>query len=506
MLWIRDALTYWGYGPEGKGKIRTPERELELPWVPRNVVQMGPDTFAAFSDDATDIAVDGFWQGGRTYGGALDMAEDGTAIFRHPSGEVAPVLLNGILKPITRTAAFDVPQEWRSSGVQLLDTSSFGWILARKGLAPGHDYAAMLPIRLEASFTDRNGQTVREAAGVDDTSATADLVDTATQDRLWIMAPQGVAKPILWTSPLYNANPLVISGPGLSFGGLASYQLNGHQTAIQFQANGGPSGAEVLLDLKAGGVTASVSKPVGVKIMKQRTIKLAVYKVTKAATATAPAIPATLVPDEQELEDYLNDIYRPQLNVSFEVKVEPTPLVVDWDTGTVNKSLDGNNGEGDLSTEQLLIQGKMNELLTQQAQEPGHVAFNPNFNLYLVGCEKPISTDAFGITSRETKTCWVIGNFVSPMNSDTALLYDPDEGHMHNIAHEIGHVLVGPGHPDEKDFPGPAPLMGTNRKLRLMASGSASGSSSAFERGKLLVKGEWDDAEAWMAAEIDGGP
>ena len=134
------------------------------------------------------------------------------------------------------------------------------------------------------------------------------------------------------------------------------------------------------------------------------------------------------------------------------------------------------------------------------------MAFNPNFNLYLVGCEKPISTDAFGITSRETKTCWVIGNFVSPMNSDTALLYDPDEGHMHNIAHEIGHVLVGPGHPDEKDFPGPAPLMGTNRKLRLMASGSASGSSSAFERGKLLVKGEWDDAEAWMAAEIDGGP
>ena len=257
--------------------------------------------------------------------------------------------------------------------------------------------------------------------------------------------------------------------------------------------------------MKLAGTTTSVSKPVGVKIMKQRTIKLAVYKVTKAATATEPASPAVFVPDAQELEDYLNDIYRPQLNVSFDVKVEATPLVVGWDVGTVNKSLDGNGFDGELTVEQLAIEAKKNELLAEQVQEPGHTPFDEHFALYLVGCQKPISTDAFGIASRETRTCWVIGSFVSRMDGENALPYDPGTGHMHTIAHEIGHILVGPGHPDEKEGPGPAELVGTNRKERLMASGSATGSSSVYMHGKVLVKGEWDAADGWMTQEENGG-
>ncbi len=505
MVWISDALTYWGRNSSGNGKIKMPERVLDdISFVPRNVVEIGPDVVAAFSPEKTDIAFQGAWLGGGgAYANVLDISQEGVAISRSKEGVPPAVLLNGQWRQLSRTAAFDVPQEWRSAGVEFLDTSSFGWVLARKGGNPAPDHAAMLPVRLEARFTDRNGQTVTKAAGVDDVSTGADLMEDASKDRIWIMAPQGVAKTVVWTSPLAGANPLEISGAGLKFGGAASAELSGYQSVVNIQADPGPSGTEVLLDLKLAGTTASVSKPVGVKIMKQRTIKLAVYQVTKAATATEPAIPASLVPDAQEMEDYLNDIYRPQLNVNFDVKVEATPLVVDWDVGMVNKSLDGNGLTGVLSGEQSAIEAKKNELLAQQAQEPGHTPFDEHLTLYLVGCQKPISTDAYGIASRLTKTCWVIGNFVSKMGDDDILPYDPGIGNMHNIAHEIGHILVGPGHPDEKEGPGPAELVGTNRKERLMASGSASGSDSALMHGKVLVKGEWDAADEWMATGID---
>ena len=70
---------------------------------------------------------------------------------------------------------------------------------------------------------------------------------------------------------------------------------------------------------------------------------------------------------------------------------------------------------------------------------------------------------------------------------------------MEGIAHEIGHVLVGYGHPDESR--GAAPLPGTHLPNRLMVSGNG---YSVF-RGSLLVKGEWDAAEKWLKAEETAG-
>ena len=63
-------------------------------------------------------------------------------------------------------------------------------------------------------------------------------------------------------------------------------------------------------------------------------------------------------------------------------------------------------------------------------------------------------------------------------------------------AHEIGHVFVGSGHPDE--FEGPAVLFNTDPTKRLMCSGSKSNLNS-----KLLVKSEWDKAEEWLKKNID---
>lgn len=64
---------------------------------------------------------------------------------------------------------------------------------------------------------------------------------------------------------------------------------------------------------------------------------------------------------------------------------------------------------------------------------------------------------------------------------------------LDTIAHEIGHVFVGEGHPDQDASPGPAPLPGTKHSCRLMCSGPNSDGSS-----RVLVKAEWDEAEEWL--------
>ena len=62
---------------------------------------------------------------------------------------------------------------------------------------------------------------------------------------------------------------------------------------------------------------------------------------------------------------------------------------------------------------------------------------------------------------------------------------------MESIAHEIGHVIVGYGHPDASE--GPAVLPGTDRAIRLMNSGGFCSESRAIRR--WIVKGEWDEAD-----------
>ena len=73
-------------------------------------------------------------------------------------------------------------------------------------------------------------------------------------------------------------------------------------------------------------------------------------------------------------------------------------------------------------------------------------------------------------------------------------------------AHEIGHLLVGYGHPDARGpnaDKGLNPLPSTDHKQRLMHSGEGLGFAVGTTvvdglRGHRLVKGEWDEAEKWL--------
>jgi hypothetical protein len=69
------------------------------------------------------------------------------------------------------------------------------------------------------------------------------------------------------------------------------------------------------------------------------------------------------------------------------------------------------------------------------------------------------------------------------------------------IAHEIGHVIIGPGHPDQGD--GSAPLPGTALVERLMFSVIDSKVASGALDKNLLVKGEWDAADEWLVGNVD---
>jgi hypothetical protein len=93
--------------------------------------------------------------------------------------------------------------------------------------------------------------------------------------------------------------------------------------------------------------------------------------------------------------------------------------------------------------------------------------------------------------------------FRQPMNTINGHPSNNPRGAEHlkwTIAHEIGHIFVGKGHPGLEEG-GPAPLPGTDHRQRLMAGGKIV-PLGGIRSGKLLVKAEWDAAEAWLEANI----
>jgi hypothetical protein len=104
---------------------------------------------------------------------------------------------------------------------------------------------------------------------------------------------------------------------------------------------------------------------------------------------------------------------------------------------------------------------------------------------------------ATGIAKIETRESWVDGDYSGVENLGYEATGDMKTKYvMHTIAHEMGHIIVGTGHPDVKTGPGPAPLLGTNHLERLMVSGG--GKDRATKINCRLVKGEWDAAEEWL--------
>jgi hypothetical protein len=93
----------------------------------------------------------------------------------------------------------------------------------------------------------------------------------------------------------------------------------------------------------------------------------------------------------------------------------------------------------------------------------------------------------------------LLGTFRDTPEEQLELL--PDR--LRTIAHEIGHILLGPGHPGYAhgimtEFAGVSPLPGTDHKKRLMFAGEAAFAVPLGDKGTKLVKLEWDKTEDWL--------
>ncbi len=531
--YLRGPSLAWGptYA-DGKemGLVHAPGNVPLLPSVPLNVIPMPGGIHIATRNnpwtgpDARALK-DGQWIETPSYAHAIDIADNGVAIGRQHDDIRAPIWVNGKWTAITRTAPHATA--WYEEGFRLFhDMSPNGWILGERLIQGGSDHFVMLPIRAAGTYTDSEDEWRDHSAGVDDVSigsSTPDFRDDEelpppVQDRIWIMAPQnGRSATVIFKSPLNEETPLKISAPGIKFNGSDDITLNAPVTTVEVNAVGAASGADVPAVIQFG-ATGSLSQPLGFKVMKERTIKVTVHPVRSIVPGKAPNAP-NVIPDEALLEGRLNDIYRPQINARFVVTVKDM-VDLEWDNaidedmggpppenGDPDKRLikPGNGvldwrGGNDLRKEEQTIHGALGD--------PGE-----NINIYVLGggaihglilwdgrLIRPQGIGAYAFAKRERRVIFVDGD-ADVWDSILMRNFAEDQYLIH--AHEIGHVLVGDGHPDQKA--GAAPLPGLSQAAyqdRLMVSGEK---VRRTDRGILLVKGEWDGAERWMKQEEDDG-
>lgn len=496
---VLNADRYWGWPnetlPDASQRLQAGETELIPPGVIQNL-HIGPtgELISMFKyNKDTWVYTAGAWWPSPLFAKAIDMSADGIAIGRAHNGLTAPILLNGKWSAIERAAPGPTP-EWHDVSVTHLDTTPGGWILARRGpyvIPEQLEYAAMLPIRAECLYVQEflAGVTTNKHVGVDNFSIGSIIPGPSVQDRIWIMAPlDGTPKNVNLTTPVNGIHPLVLSAPGIDFGNVEGKgYLYSRSSSVSLQADeSATSGTDIPVDLHFD-ETASLSKPIGVKVMKARTVKVTLYKVTKE-TSGQPDNTADQTPDAMGLQQYLNDVFSPQINVKFQVSYATSPLTLNWDVNPDNLlDPEANNGELNCSAPEPSPE-QNNILNTRPSNRP-----SSNIDVFLIGTAKYIDNLDWASTLRingdgeQVNACWIVGDPLE--NREMSKL-------LQTIAHEIGHVFVGYGHPDIRAG-GPSPLPGTRHPERLMVSGKG----CQILRGHLLVKREWDEAEVWMRRE-----
>ncbi|NQX02705.1 hypothetical protein HQ447_18755 [bacterium] len=504
-----------------QGTVFAPSALPSLPFAPFNVISQpspngGLTLFATPPADSTQTTgvpttkayLDGKWQESPTFAMAIDISADGTAIGRNHNGLKAPILLNGQWTDIKRYAP-GAPSEWADINTRLLDTTPGGWVLANRSDGNAASVSGvLLPMRVEGVPPV---SVSPEASCVDAYSIGCPAPGSAVNDRIWIMAPAGEgSSEIILKSPLGEGTPLKLSAPGIKFGGQDSITLVAGTNSLVITAiNPATSGQDVPLKIEMG-PEASLSKPIGVKIMKARTVKVTIHPVVSIGGGRAPN-PPNLVSTKPAVENYLNKVYGPQVNAKFIVTIKPFQDL-DWDNAT---SLDFPGYDpthlvdpGNKRLDFIGDRARKEEITIDSSLRDG----DANINIYILGggslnpmiewngvLSRPGAWGAYGFARPGSNMIFIdgdIGWFDTLANRDSAA------EQIQVIAHEIGHCIVGVGHPDEGG--GQAPLKGLMPMSavaeRLMVSGDKTRRPNF---GCRLVKGEWDMAEAWLHTNID---
>jgi hypothetical protein len=365
---------------------------------------------------------------------------------------------------------------------KLMDLSPLGHLLVAKeepssssSIARAHSAASEgYPFSLE----DNQPNT-----GVDNISQTtmpSDDPQNGFQEKLWVMAPQGSWLDSNGQSQ-NNSNEFTILAP---LGDLTAEftldnatsnitVLTGSSTAVAFSGTGTTT-TEGNMTIRMNGNT-SQSFPIGIKSMKRRTVHVHIYQCQHAATVT-PGQDDSYNLDIADTTEFLNRVYGSQINAYF----------------TVTKStlIAGQNGVPTPLYPLLNVDSKNYITLASAQQMLTEHAFPENVDIRVFAIGHDI--DDNGVPANGAAPIRSNTVFFGPMRTFENLPQIRQSLAMRTLAHEIGHIMVGAGHPDE--LGGPAVLRGTDHTKRLMCSGNLSTHTSSC----LLVKREWDKAEEWL--------
>ncbi len=531
MRWNRGPDLTWGFRQltdsngfvTRKGVVRVPQELPELSFVPANVfASPGKPVMALAEAGVNESAmayVKGTWTAAPAYAHAIDMSADGTAIGSPLQSKISQICANGKWKTLPLVAP-NTAGGWDGEDVEMMDTTPGGWILARRSPIL-NEYAVLMPIRLDGLNPDYVTPPVPPDAtppeppeylsgGVDRTSTTA-VGGTGRLYENWIMAPKGSeGNNVRIRAPLNAKSKLTLISPGNHVGFTPELLVN-PVTTVKF-AGIDPESGDHRIDLRLGDAGGggeqlkSLSFPIKVKVMKRRTVKIAVHKVvgsdehgnqTTPANYPTPALEALF---ETSLETYLNKVYGRQTNTFFDATLfeekGPDQTGIDFD-------FEGGNNDVKLNVSAAPAAGSELAKATPNPKS-GVENATANIDIWVIGggvrlmlAGKPVYGAHFG-GAGEGK-CIIDGDLLG----ETGLI--ANRLLLHVFAHEIGHVLTGDGHPDEGT--GVAVLnwktdlgIAVNRadprdKDRLMCSGK---NMNLLYPGSQLVKKEWDAIEAWL--------
>ena len=437
----------------------------------------------------------------------VDLAENGIGI-----RSLGTLWMNGRIHPLSELAP-DIPESWEFP--RLRDLSPSGWMLADRDAGTGTEGLVGMPLLASPVFS-------LGAEGVDDFSIRSPegslmlalppgsppeadpylVTDPAVAYRAWVMAPQETTKDFRLTSQASPENPLTLTFTGATSGGSNEVTVTSPDTLIPLTGDSGvESGSDFTVALKLGD-EPSLSEPIGIKVMKRRTVRVAAYRIG-LQTAGGGVIAPTLTPSQADITSRLDAVFLPQINAGFDVRLAPDPLNVAFDLDS-DGALTGEAGDalGEYTAlDSAVAQYRASNPFSLDAEGE---AWDPHITIFFIGASQWIVDEdslARGKTVRSEAKCYIVASEIVP--GPPAL---PSAATLQRtIPHEVGHVLVGYGHPDEYQLPpsgygGEAPLPGTDHRRRLMASGKV---GKLGPVGDLLVKKEWDEAESWLKLIVD---
>jgi hypothetical protein len=192
---------------------------------------------------------------------------------------------------------------------------------------------------------------------------------------------------------------------------------------------------------------------------------------------------------EQHLEETLNEIFAYQINAWFDVIVKtPTVYEVSYDVNH-NYWMNATDENGNTAPDAAKI-------IAEVPKDPTgdiHIYYT---NYHVAEHDTPGagpstpdqgSADIHAAAPKDGNNI-----FVGPWSG----MLPSDVERTRLLAHEIGHVMCGSGHPDTGG--GQAPLVGTNRMERLLYTSIGEKMNAGLLYKNLLVKAEWDKAEGWL--------